>query len=86
MLEALIEEAIVDAYGEGEQKIGLLTMMQEHSASADFETSTAPFIFTGIPLLSGVFLFLAVWSVRFGDGRLGPNGHEISHVIVSLSS
>ncbi len=32
MLEALIEEAIVDAYGEGEQKIGLLTMMQEHLA------------------------------------------------------
>jgi hypothetical protein len=31
-LEALIEEAIVDAYGEGEQKVGLLTMMQEHLA------------------------------------------------------
>lgn len=31
-LEVLIEEAIVDAYGEGEQKVGLLTMMQEHLA------------------------------------------------------
>lgn len=31
-LEALIEEAIVDAYGESEQKVGLLTMMQEHLA------------------------------------------------------
>jgi hypothetical protein len=29
-LEALIEEAIVDAYGEDEQKAGLLTLMQEH--------------------------------------------------------
>jgi hypothetical protein len=29
-LEALIEEAIVDAYGQDEQKVGLLTMMQEH--------------------------------------------------------
>jgi Calcium binding len=31
-LEALIEEALVDAYGDDEQKIGLLTMMQEHLA------------------------------------------------------
>ena len=31
-LEALIEEAIVDAYGEDEQKVGLLTMIQEHLA------------------------------------------------------
>ena len=31
-LEALIEEAVVDAYGEDEQKVGLLTMMQEHLA------------------------------------------------------
>ena len=31
-LEALIEEAIVDAHGEEEQKVGLLTMMQEHLA------------------------------------------------------
>jgi len=29
-LEALIEEAVVDAYGDDEQKVGLLTMMQEH--------------------------------------------------------
>jgi len=29
-LEALIEEAVVDAYSEDEQKVGLLTMMQEH--------------------------------------------------------
>ena len=29
-LEALIEEAVVDAYNEDEQKVGLLTMMQEH--------------------------------------------------------
>jgi hypothetical protein len=29
-LEALIEEAIVDAYGEDEQKVGLFTMIQEH--------------------------------------------------------
>jgi hypothetical protein len=31
-LEALIEDAIVDAYGEDEQKVGLLTMIQEHLA------------------------------------------------------
>ena len=31
-LEALVEEAIVDAYGESEQEVGLLTMMQEHLA------------------------------------------------------
>ena len=31
-LEALIEEAVVDAYDEDEQKVGLLTMMQEHLA------------------------------------------------------
>ena len=31
-LEALIDEATVDAYGEGEQKVGLLSMMQEHLA------------------------------------------------------
>ncbi len=31
-LEALIEEAAVDAYGDDEQKVGLLTMMQEHLA------------------------------------------------------
>jgi hypothetical protein len=31
-LESLIEEAVVDAYGEGEQKVGFLTMMQEHLA------------------------------------------------------
>src|ERR1035437_2228179 len=29
-LTALIDEAVVDAYGEDEQKVGLLTMMQEH--------------------------------------------------------
>jgi hypothetical protein len=29
-LEALIEEAIVDTYNEDEQKVGLLTMIQEH--------------------------------------------------------
>jgi hypothetical protein len=29
-LEALIEEAVVDAYGDDEQKVGLLTMIQEH--------------------------------------------------------
>jgi hypothetical protein len=31
-LEALIEESVVDAYGDNEQKVGLLTMMQEHLA------------------------------------------------------
>ncbi len=31
-LEALIEEAVVDAYNEDEQKVGLLTMMQQHLA------------------------------------------------------
>jgi hypothetical protein len=31
-LEALVEEATVDAYGDDEQKVGLLTMMQEHLA------------------------------------------------------
>jgi hypothetical protein len=31
-LEALIEEAVMDAYSDDEQKVGLLTMMQEHLA------------------------------------------------------
>ena len=31
-LEALIEEAIVDAYGESEQRVGFLTMLQENLA------------------------------------------------------
>lgn len=31
-LEALVEEAIVDAYGDEEQKVGFLTMLQEHLA------------------------------------------------------
>jgi hypothetical protein len=31
-LEALIEGAVVDAYNEDEQKVGLLTMMQQHLA------------------------------------------------------
>ena len=31
-LEALIEEAVVDAYGDDEQNVGFLTMMQEHLA------------------------------------------------------
>src|SRR5262245_27618887 len=29
-LEALIEEAIVDAYGDAEQRVGFLTMLEEH--------------------------------------------------------
>jgi hypothetical protein len=29
-LEALIEAAIVDAYGESEQRVGFLTMLEEH--------------------------------------------------------
>jgi hypothetical protein len=29
-LETLIEEAIVDAYGESEQRVGFLTMLEEH--------------------------------------------------------
>jgi len=31
-LTALVEEAIIDAYGESEQRVGLLTMLQEHLA------------------------------------------------------
>jgi len=31
-LEALVAEAVIDAYGEEEQKMGLFTMMQEHLA------------------------------------------------------
>jgi len=31
-LEQLIEEAIVDAYGESEQRVGFLTMLEEHLA------------------------------------------------------
>jgi len=31
-VEALIEQAVVDAYNEDEQKVGLLTMKQEHLA------------------------------------------------------
>jgi hypothetical protein len=32
-LEALIEEAIVDAYGDSEQRIGFLTMLESTSPS-----------------------------------------------------
>ena len=35
-LEKLIEEAVVDAYGEEEQVGGFLTMMEEHLAPALF--------------------------------------------------
>jgi hypothetical protein len=31
-LEALIEEAIIDAYGESEQRVGFLTMLEEYLA------------------------------------------------------
>jgi hypothetical protein len=31
-LDALIEEAIVDAYGDSEQRVGFLTMLEEHLA------------------------------------------------------
>jgi hypothetical protein len=31
-LEALIEEAIIDAYGESDQRVGFLTMLEEHLA------------------------------------------------------
>jgi hypothetical protein len=31
-LDALIEAAVVDAYGEAEQAVGFLTMMEEHLA------------------------------------------------------
>jgi hypothetical protein len=31
-LEALIEEAIIDAYDESEQRVGFLTMLEEHLA------------------------------------------------------
>ena len=31
-LDELVEEAIVDAYGESEQRVGLLCMLQEHLA------------------------------------------------------
>lgn len=31
-LEALVEEATVDAYGDEEQKVGFLTMLQDHLA------------------------------------------------------
>jgi hypothetical protein len=31
-LDALVEEAIIDAYGESEQRIGFLTMLEEHLA------------------------------------------------------
>ena len=31
-LDALVEEAVVDAYGESEQLVGLLCMLQEHLA------------------------------------------------------
>ena len=31
-LDELVEEAIIDAYGESEQQVGLLCMLQEHLA------------------------------------------------------
>src|SRR5438034_911323 len=31
-LTALVEEALIDAHGESEQRVGLLTMLQEHLA------------------------------------------------------
>jgi hypothetical protein len=31
-LEALVEEASIDAYGESEQRVGFLTMLEEHLA------------------------------------------------------
>ena len=31
-LEQLVEEAVIDAYGESEQRVGFLTMLEEHLA------------------------------------------------------
>jgi hypothetical protein len=31
-LDELVEEATIDAYGESEQRVGLLTMLEEHLA------------------------------------------------------
>lgn len=36
-LDALIDEALIDAYGGSEQRVGLLTMLEEHLA-VPFET------------------------------------------------
>ena len=38
-LNDLVEEAIIDAYGESEQRVGLLTMLEEHLA-VPFTTET----------------------------------------------
>jgi hypothetical protein len=43
-LRGLVEEAIVDAYGESEQRVGFLTMLQEH-LEVPFETEVI-----GIPV------------------------------------
>ena len=50
-LEELIEEAIVDAYGESEQRVGFLTMLQNHLA-CPFETEIlgTPAIVEGVDL------------------------------------
>ena len=50
-LEALIEEAIVDAYGESEQRVGFLTMLQNDLAFPfEIEILGAPAIVEGVDL------------------------------------
>src|SRR5215212_8784744 len=50
-LKELVEEAIVDAYGESEQRVGFFTMIQEHLA-VPFETEVlgVPVQVTGIDI------------------------------------
>lgn len=50
-LDALIEEAIVDAYGESEQRVGFLTMLQNDLVCPfEIEILGAPAIVEGVDL------------------------------------
>ena len=50
-LEALIEEAIIDAYGESEQRVGFLTMRQNDlECPFEIEILGAPAIVEGVDL------------------------------------
>jgi hypothetical protein len=50
-LEELIEEAIVDAYGDSEQRVGFLTMLEDRLAFPfEIEILGAPAIVEGVDL------------------------------------
>src|SRR6266849_3079847 len=60
-LEELIEEAIVDAYGESEQRVGFLTMLEDGLAFP-FETEILGAFCSVQELEQAIYQWLATWN------------------------